>query len=73
MSHAQKVRRCLARFRPCSKILCFTGRKGCSKRNTAVIVRPFSVFARSEAVDDMHFVPLRAVFLHQAPGKDIVT
>ena len=25
----------------------------------------FSVFARSEAVYDMHFVPLRVVFLHQ--------
>ena len=65
MSHSQKVRRCLARFRPCSKVLRFTSRKGYSKRNTAVIVRLVSVFPRSEAVYDMHFVPLRTVFLHQ--------
>ena len=64
-----RSKRCLARFRPCSKVQCFTGRKGCSKRNAAVIVRLFSVFARSEAVYDMHFVPLRAVFLHQGSRK----
>ena len=69
MSHTQKVRRCLARFRPCSKVLRFTGRKGCSKRNTAVIVRLFSVFARSEAVYDMHSVPPRAGFLPQGSRK----
>ena len=69
MSHTQKVRRCLARFRRCSKVLCFTDRKGCSKRDTAVTVRLFYVFARSEAVYDMHFVPLRVVFLHQGSRK----
>ena len=64
MSQTQKVRRCLARFGPCSKVLSFTIRKGCSKRNTAVIVR-FSVFVRSEAVYNMHSVPLREVLWHQ--------
>ena len=56
-------------LRPCSKVLHFACRKGCSKRNTAVIVRLFSVFARSEAVYDMHSVPLCAVFLHQGSRK----
>ena len=56
---ARCVRRCLASFGPCSKVMRFTGRKGCSTRSTAVIVSLFFVLARSEAVYDMHFVPLR--------------
>ena len=64
-SYPQKVPKRVAGFRPCSRILPFTGPKACSKRSTALIVRLFSVFARPEAVHDMHFVPLRAVFLHQ--------
>ena len=43
--------------------------KGCRKRNAAVIVRLFSVFTRSEAVYDMHFVPPRTVLLHQGSRK----
>ena len=69
MLHTQKVCRCVGSFRPCSKVLRVAGRKGCSKRNTALIVRAISVFARSEAVYDMHLVPLRAVFLHQGSYK----
>ena len=64
-SYPQTVRRCLARCRPCSKASRFTGRTACSKRSTALIVRLFAVFARSEPVYDMHCVPLRVVFLHQ--------
>ena len=65
MSQAQKVRRCLARFRPCSKVLCFTGQTGEHSGDS----QAFSVFTRSEAVYDMHFGPLRAVFLHQGFRK----
>ena len=38
---ARCVRRCPASFGPCSKVLRFTGRKGCSTRSTAVIVSLF--------------------------------
>ena len=38
----------------------------CSKRSSpALIVKHFSVFARSEAVYVRHFVPLRVAVLHQ--------
>ena len=50
---------------PVQKYCVLQVEKACSKRSTALIVRLFSVFARSEAVKDTHFVSLRAVFLHQ--------
>ena len=34
-----------------------------------MIVSLLYVFARSDTVHDMHFVPLRAVFLHQCSRK----
>ena len=68
MSHTQKVRRCLARFRPCSKALRLQVERAI-KLNTAVIVRFFSVLARSKVAYHMHCVPLRAVFLHQGSRK----
>ena len=40
-----------------------------SKRSRAIIVSLLCVFARSEAVYDMHCIPLRAVFLHQGSQK----
>ena len=71
VSHTHFVRRCLARFGPGSTVksnmLRFAGRKGVA--HTPLIVSPFSLFARSEAVYDMRFVPLRAVFLHEGSRK----
>ena len=71
--HPQKVQRHVAGLRRSSKVLRFTGGKGCSKRSTALIVRLFSVFARSEAVYEMQcaLVPLPAVFCIRVAGKDI--
>ena len=74
LSHTHSVRPCLADLGQFAHLLRFTGQKGCSRRSSAVIVSRrssavivslLSVFARSEAVYDMHFVLLRAVFLHQ--------
>ena len=69
MSHTHFVRRCVAVLGQCTKTLCFTGQRGPSRQSTAVIVRLVSAFARSEAVYDMHFVPLRAILLHLYPEK----
>ena len=72
MWHAQKVQRCLTRFRPGSKVLRFTGRKRCSKRSTAVIVRLFSVFARDQKLYVTCILSCYArCFCIRAPGKDI--
>ena len=45
------------------------GESGTLCKYYAATVSLLSVFARSESVYDMHFVPLRAVFLHQGSWK----
>ena len=63
MSHTHFVRRVLVDPGPCANLLRFAGQKGRSRQSGAVIVSLLSMFARSEAVYDMHVVSL--------PGKDI--
>ena len=50
------------RFGTCANLPRFAGQKGRSRRSRALIVSLLSVYARSGAVYDMHFVPLRALF-----------
>ena len=50
------------RFGPCAKALHSTGQRGPRRQIRTVMVSFLFAAARSEAVYDMHFVPLRAVF-----------
>ena len=65
MSYRHFVRGCVADLGPCANLQRFTGQTGRSRRIRVVIVTLLFVPARSEAVYDMRFVPLRAVCLHQ--------
>ena len=71
MLHMHVVRQSLAVYGPCANLLSFPGPTRRSRRNRAVMVSLLSVFARSEDVYDMHFVPLRAraVFAQRLPER----
>ena len=71
-SHPEKVRRCVARFSPCSKVLHFTGRKGCSKRSTTLIVRLICVCSHDQKLYMTCILSHYArCFCIRVPGKDI--
>ena len=68
MLHTNFVRLCVVNSPGCAKVLRFPGGRGCSIHSRTLIVRLLSVYARLEAIHDMHVVPLRAFFRSRVPG-----